>query len=146
MRESSIIFIYMAVVEIRPIKIEEYQALRGSTSWNQLADDVVAKSLANDLFSVCVMDGDKTVGIGRVVGDGAIYFYIQDVIVLPEYQGKGIGRQIMHAIENYLSEATSHNSFIGLMAAEDTQPFYHLFDYRERPGNAPGMFKRIRKQ
>ena len=144
---ASAIFIYMTFqVQCRPIEVQEYQALRGSTSWNQLADDVVAKSLANDLFSVCVMDGDKTVGIGRVVGDGAIYFYIQDVIVLPEYQGKGIGKQIMQTIENYLSEAASHNSFIGLMAAEDTQPFYHLFDYRERPGNAPGMFKRIRKQ
>ena len=124
----------------------EYQKLRSSTGWNKLTDEVVAKSLTHDLFSVCVLDGKKPVGIGRVVGDGAIYFYIQDVIVLPEYKGRGIGRMIMEEIEKYLSKTAHHNSFIGLMAAEDTQPFYHRFEYHERPPNAPGMFKHVKKQ
>ena len=54
----------------RKITVEEYQALRGTTDWFQLEDHVVEKSLDNDLFSVCLFDDDKLVGIDRIVGDG----------------------------------------------------------------------------
>jgi len=56
----------------RKIKVAEYQSLRKSTTWNVIADDVVSKALKNDLFSVCIFCNEKLVGIGRVVGDGAI--------------------------------------------------------------------------
>lgn len=131
--------------EIRPLEVDEYQFLRNSTTWDSLAHSVVEKALKKDLFSVCILKDNEPIGIGRVVGDGAIYFYVQDVIVLPEYQGQGIGRMIMEYIEQYLTKTAHHNSFIGLMAAEGTQPFYHRFGYRARSENAPGMFKKIKK-
>ncbi|MFR4337011.1 MAG: hypothetical protein ACLT33_02075 [Lachnospira pectinoschiza] len=34
-----------------------------------------------------VFDDDKPIGMGRVVGDKAVINYIQDLIVIPEYQG-----------------------------------------------------------
>ena len=130
-------------VEIRPIKIGEYQLLRNSTNWRQLEKEVVEKALDNDLFAVCVMHGEHIVGMGRVIGDGGIYFYIQDVVVLPEYQGKGIGHQIMLRIEHYLQQQVSSGSFIGLMAAQGVKGFYQKFGYRDRPDDSPGMFKTI---
>ena len=83
--------------------------------------------------------------MGRVVGDGSIYFYIQDVIVLPEYKGKGVGKRIMMEIERYLDKTISHYAFIGLMAADGVASFYHQFGFAKRPKEAPGMFKIIRK-
>ena len=129
----------------RKITVEEYQVLRGTTDWFQLEDHVVEKSLDNDLFSVCLFDDDKLVGIGRIVGDGAIYFYIQDIIVIPSHQGKGIGTLIMNEIESYLNDNAYNNSFIGLMAAEGVQGFYHRFGYKERDNNKPGMSKLMKK-
>jgi len=74
------------LVEHRRITVSEYQNLRRTTSWPSLNDSSVSIGLSNDLFSVVVISQEKTIGIGRVIGDGAIYFYIQDVIVHPEYQ------------------------------------------------------------
>ena len=132
-------------IERRKITVDEYQTLRGTTDWFQLTDDVVEKSLDNDLFSVCVLDHGKLVGMGRIVGDGAIYFYIQDIIVIPGHQGRGIGTLIMNEIESYLHENAFNNSFIGLMAAEGVQRFYHKFGYKERDDNKPGMSKLMKK-
>lgn len=133
-------------LEIRKIKVDEYQSLRNTTGWDSIADEVVKKALKNDLFSVCVLDGEKIIGMGRVIGDGAIYFYIQDVIVHPDHQGKGVGKQMMNSIEKYLEKETNINSFIGLMAAEGVKEFYEKYGYLERPAGRPGMFKVVKKQ
>lgn len=132
-------------IKKRSLKVNEYQALRGTTDWFSVDDEVVKKSLKNDLFSVCVYDENKLVGMGRIVGDGAIYFYIQDIIVIPSYQGKGIGVLIMNEIEAYLEENAFNNSFIGLMAADGVQKFYHKFGYMERAETRPGMSKLMKK-
>ena len=103
-------------------------------------------NLMDDLiFSICISDHDKVIGIGRVIGDGAIYFYIQDVIVLPEYQGKGIGKLIMKNIEEFIKKNANDNSFVGLMAAYRVKEFYHKYGYFERSNDKPGMFKIIKK-
>jgi len=132
-------------IEKRRLSVTEYQALRGTTDWFSVDDEVVEKSLKNDLFSVCVFDEKTLVGMGRIVGDGAIYFYIQDVIVTPSYQGKGIGVLMMNEIEAYLEENAFNNSFIGLMAADGVQKFYHRFGYLERAETRPGMSKLMKK-
>ena len=132
-------------IEIRRLRTNEYQSLRKTTDWFQIEDEVVHNSLENDLFSICVSDNDKIIGMGRIVGDGAIYFYIQDVIVLPEYQGKGVGKLIMNHIEAFLNKNASNNSFIGLMAADGVTEFYQKFGYVERPENSPAMYKMFKK-
>jgi GNAT superfamily N-acetyltransferase len=127
------------------ITVAEYQLLRHTTNWFQIEDSVVEKSLNNDLFSVTIYDDKKLIGMGRVVGDGAIYFYVQDIIVIPEYQGRGIGKLIMNTIEAYLSESAYNNSFVGLMAARGVAGFYYNFGYKERDNERPGMSKLIKK-
>lgn len=132
-------------LENRKLTVSEYQLMRASTGWSSLQDSVVEKALSNDLFSVCLFDGEKLIGMGRVIGDGAIYFYIQDIIVLPEYQGQGIGKIIMNSIEAFIAQHANHNSFIGLMSAKGIKAFYNQFGYQARPENGPGMFKVIEK-
>ena len=48
---------------------------------------------------------DTVIALGRVIGDGAFYFYVQDVVVLPEHQGNGIGTVIVES----LIEQVEHN-------------------------------------
>lgn len=51
--------------------------------------------------SLCVLgayDGDQLVGIVRAVGDGLTIVFVQDIIVLPEYQRKGIGTKLLKAV------------------------------------------------
>ncbi|MCG9970944.1 GNAT family N-acetyltransferase [Christiangramia crocea] len=128
-------------IEHRNPTLREYQILRGSTGWEDLDDSTVEKGLENSLFAVCAIAGGQTVGIGRIIGDGAIYFYIQDVIVMPAFRKMGIGDRIMRELEEWLHKNTYRHSFIGLMAAEGVKDFYTRFGYLERGSSRPGMNK-----
>lgn len=106
----------------------------------EIDDEAIEKGLRNSLFSICVLFNNKVIGCGRIVGDDGIYFYIQDVIVLPEFQRKGIGKRIMEAIIDYLKKHAHNNSFIGLMAAKGVAEFYKKWKFKKRADDAPGMF------
>lgn len=117
----------------------EYLYLRETVGWSPIPLDVVEVGLKNSLFSLCVSQDDKLIGFGRVVGDGAIYFYIQDIIVIPQAQKQGVGKLIMNHIMGWIHKNTTDQSFIGLMAASGAAPFYYHFGFRERGPNSPGM-------
>ncbi len=128
------------------ISAESYQKIRATTGWEMLEMEIVEKALKHDLFSVTVFADEKLIGIGRVIGDGAIYFYIQDIIVIPEYKKQGIGTLIMNRIETFLENNAPHNSFVGLMSAAGVEAFYKRFGYQRRPESRPGMYKIIKHE
>jgi len=70
-------------------------------------------------------DRKKLVGSGRMISDGEYYANIYDVVVLPEYQGKGVGRKIMDALlEKQKLE------FILLTSTVGKEPFYRKLGFR----------------
>ena len=119
----------------------DYAYLRTAVGWNELSLDAIEQGLHGSLYSVCIYLGDKLVGCGRVVGDGSIYFYLQDVIVLPEHQGQGLGKRIMEKLIDYLHHHAYPNSFIGLMAAKGAEHFYRHYGFEKRPDDRPGMYR-----
>ena len=72
-----------------------YLNLRKSVAWKPLTEEQAEKAIAGSLLTVVAYDDDMPVGMGRIVGDGAVICYIQDLIVIPEYQGTGVGQAIM---------------------------------------------------
>ncbi len=120
----------------------EYNQMREDTGWGQYCVQTTEKALANSLFSVCARQNGQLVGYGRVVGDGAIIFYIQDVIVLEEYQNTGIGSEIMRRIFSYISSVAVRNSIVGLLSAIGKEGFYERFGFIPRPNESygKGMF------
>ncbi len=132
-------------VECRKIKIEEYQELRATTNWSSFPDSIIEKALEKDLFSVLIYHHQQLVAMGRVIGDGVLYFYIQDLIVHPDYQKQGLGTLLMKHIDSYLNHHAPDKAFIGLMAAENVQVFYEKIGYQVRPSSKPGMYRQIKK-
>jgi GNAT superfamily N-acetyltransferase len=124
----------------RPPEAADYRRLRRSVGWEDLEEEAVIAGLRNALYSLTVVFRGETVGCGRVVGDGAIYFYIQDVIVEPGLQGRGLGRCIMDRVMGFIRHNARHNSFIGLMAASGAARFYERYGFKERPDDRPGMW------
>ncbi|UGV41730.1 GNAT family N-acetyltransferase [Methanococcoides orientis] len=122
--------------------VEEYQTLREAVGWDRIADPKAADvGLNNSLFCVCAVSDNKVIGCGRVIGDMGIYYYVQDIIVLPKFQGKGLGKNIMDIIIDYLEEHASPGSFVGLMAAKGLSGFYERYGFTKRPSDGPGMFR-----
>lgn len=128
------------VVEQIPT-LEEYLSLREAVGWGRLDEQMTARGLAHALFTVCLAHEGTVIGCGRVIGDGGLYFYLQDIIVLPAFQGKGLGKRLMKAIMSYVEEHALPGSFVGLMAAKDVSNFYTQFGFTVRPPERPGMYR-----
>jgi ribosomal protein S18 acetylase RimI-like enzyme len=120
--------------------IEELKSFHVAVGWDNVDDAAIATALKNSLFGCVVLHNGRTIGCGRVIGDGGMYFYIQDIIVLPEYQGRGLGLLLMQAVMDHIGNIARPNAFIGLMAAKDKAGFYLKFGFAERPPGRPGMF------
>lgn len=68
--------------------------------------------------------------MGRVVGDGAVVCYIQDLIVIPQVQAQGIGSQIIQKLKAYVESLREEGStmMLCLMCAKGREPFYENMD------------------
>jgi len=128
------------VLEKRPPDVSEYLKLRAAVGWQTTPELATETALAGALFSVCVMHGGEIVGMGRIVGDRGLYYYVQDVIVMPPYQRQGIGTRIMEEITAYLDEHAVDQAFIGLKAGKNLIPFYERFGFSSREEDIPGVF------
>ena len=130
------------------IDIDTYLELRASVNWKELSREQARLSLEKCLFTVCAYDGDKAVGMGRIVGDGVVIDYIQDLIVRPDYQKDGIGRKIITRLIEYVKESKLPDTeiMLCLMSAKGREGFYHKFDFISRPTDTlgPGMIRYIK--
>jgi GNAT superfamily N-acetyltransferase len=120
---------------------ETYRRLRLAVGWTDLADEAIDRGLAASLYSCVARDGDEVVGCARVVGDDGVYFYLQDVIVDPAHQGRGVGAALMASVIAYLDRAVPPGSFVGLMAARGAERFYEPYGFVRRGEDQPGMFR-----
>jgi ribosomal protein S18 acetylase RimI-like enzyme len=126
------------IIKLESPSVEEFTLLRGKIGWDDIDVNLAETSLKNSLFHVTVYDKSELVAMGRVVGDGAMYFYIQDVIVDPNYQKMGVGSVVMKHIEAYLAVSAAKGSTIGLLAAKGKEAFYRKYGYIKRPNESLG--------
>lgn len=118
--------------------VEEYRALRARAGLERVTAPAALEGLSNSLFSVCVFSEDALVGLGRVVGDGGLYFYIQDVAVLPEHQGRGLEKLIIDCLMSHLKESASSHAAICAMAAEVACGFCEHYGFAGSLGAGAG--------
>lgn len=57
--------------------------------------DSLQQAIHHSLDVISAWDNNRLVGLVRTVGDNQTILYVQDILVAPPYQGKGIGRQLM---------------------------------------------------
>jgi GNAT superfamily N-acetyltransferase len=113
-------------------------------TFNEIENIEIA--IKNSKYMVLAKDEDhKVIGMARVIGDEGLIFYIQDVIVLPEFQGKGIGKMLIENILEYLEQYKGQKIKVGLMAAKEKEGFYKQYGFVERPNERDGceMIKKL---
>lgn len=84
------------------------------------------KAFESSYAVVYVFDSDKIIGLGRALCDGQYQAAIYDVVLLPEYQGQGIGAQIMKRI---LGQLPVDN--IILYAVPGCEGFYQYLGFKK---------------
>lgn len=88
--------------------------------------EVHKRAFTGSFFVVFAFDDEKMVGFGRAISDGVYQAAIYDVAVLPDYQGKGIGKLIVNAI---VENGQGYN-FI-LYASPGKEKFYEKLNFRK---------------
>ena len=128
------------VYEENTLTAEQFNILRNINGFKYYPEHQVDKAIKNGLYNIIAKDNDTVIGMGRLVGDGFIYWYVQDVHVNPNYQGKGIGKEIMRLLENYVERNRLPDTFttIGLTVAKGKDGFYEKLGYIPRPNENCG--------
>ena len=118
------------------LKAEDFIRLKVSAGFRERSVDLVEKALNNNLYDVVAVINDEVIGMGRLVGDGVLYWYLQEIFVLPEYQNMGIGTAIVNRLLEYITEHTENGTFtsVGLTAAKGKEGFYERFGFNKSAG------------
>ncbi|MCO1604658.1 GNAT family N-acetyltransferase [Desulfosporosinus nitroreducens] len=88
--------------------------------------EIHKKAFENSYTVVFIFDDDKLIGFGRALSDGAYQAAIYDIAILPEYQGKGIGRLIVNNIIKTLPKCN-----LILYAAPGKEIFYEKLNFKK---------------
>lgn len=127
---------------------QEYVSLRSSVGWNNFAEEQVSNSISKSIYNITVVDDNRTIAMGRLIGDG-IYYLIVDIVVNPEFQGNGIGSKIIDMLLAYVDDRTPIGgmSSVQLIAEQGKEEFYIKKGFKLIPHEfcGSGMRKIIRK-
>ena len=93
------------------------------------------------LFAVAVdITTGRSVGMGRVMSDGIADAYIHDVVVLPQWRNRGVGKMVVSAlIEGCKSRGIS---WIGVIAQPGTEKLYCSLGFVPMVGHVPMLLQR----
>jgi len=123
---------------------QQWMSLRQSVGWATFPIEAARRSLEQTPFCVCAFAGDELVGMGRVLGDGVITFYVGNVMVKPEYQSAGVGGQIMERIMAYLRRSAVPGAIASLLSMQGVEDFYERYGFERRPDERHGSGMSLR--
>jgi len=118
----------------------EFFELFDTTGWNsdyRASPEEIHAAIGHHWCAVSAYEGDRLVGFGRVDSDGHIHAMIFDLIVHPEYQGRGIGHTILAHLIGRCRDAGIRD--VQLFCARGKIGFYERHGFEVRPADAPGM-------
>ena len=127
-------------IEKNTLLPEEHMALWEAAGWGTPDRDLVETSLRGSYATFAVRDGGRIIARARLIGDGGMAFYLKDLIVSPDYQGKGIGRELLSYVEDFVRGELKEGwwSFLQLMSAKGKEEFYLKCGYKAHPHERSG--------
>lgn len=121
----------MEIREYNEYNENEMLNLYASVGWTAYTanPEALRKGFEKSMLTLAAYEGNQLMGIIRTVGDGHTIVVVQDIVVFPKYQRKGVGSALLQAI----IDRYSHVRQIEL--ATDNTPktiaFYKSMGFRE---------------
>lgn len=133
----------MNILHERP-GIGEYVELRAAAGLAPKEEAVAHTALLNSMLCVVMRDDHgQLLGMGRIIGDGACYFQIVDVLIHPSSQGEECQQTIMNALMEYLEQQAPQGAHILLMADVPSVGFYRKYGFELTYPNSLSMTRRL---
>ena len=131
-------------IEERVPTAQQWMTLRKSVGWATFPLEAAQQSLELTPFCVCAFKEGELVGMGRVLGDCVITFYVGNVMVCPKHQGHGVGGLIMQRIMDYVHKNAIPGAIASLLSIKGKEDFYEHFGFECRPDETHGSGMSIR--
>ena len=130
----------MKIVERKPT-VMEYSQVQGSLGGQAERPEVIANIISTAAFGVVAEDAvsGEVTGFAFLLSDHAGFYYVKNVMVRHDRQGRGIGSALMSTLMQWLEKNVNMPSLVGLFARESLEPFYQQFGFLP----AFGMVKEI---
>lgn len=130
----------MMIEYVNSISPEEYLELRKKVGWCEFPLEEAAAGINNSYMVLCARDNGRAVGVMRLLWDEGYIAFLSDVMVDPEYQGRGIGKVLIESsiqkIKNDIKPG--YKVKLNLMAAKGKEAFYEKFGFSCRPNDKVG--------
>ena len=123
--------------------VDDYRRLRIISGLSEKTQAAAETGLPNTWYAVTVAQDGRTVGMGRIIGDGGTAFQIVDIAVEPEHQGKGLGKRIVAALVDHLRANAPASAYVSLIADGDAQYLYAKYGFAPVAPASIGMAMRI---
>lgn len=119
------------LTETKAFDEEQLLDLYGQVGWTNYTKvpTRLVEGIANSLYCIGAFDGDRLVGLCRLVGDGVTIMFVQDILVLPAYQRQGIGKALLEkSLERF---ANCYQIHLLTDNSPKTRQFYESIGFRE---------------
>ncbi|ASG67467.1 AttT protein [Francisella halioticida] len=128
------------VVKLSP-SVEDYCMLRLKTGLSPKSVNAAEIARQNSWYGMHLKDKNKkTIGMGKIIGDGGCHFQVVDIAVLSEYQGKGLGKVIMADLIEYYTTNAPKTSYLNLIADGEAKYLYEKFGFKSTAPQSIGMY------
>ncbi len=124
--------------------VSEYMQLRAVAGLSPFSEEAAARGLVGTVFAIVLEQGDRVVGMGRLIGDGGCFFQIVDIAVNPSDQGLGLGKTIMRELMEFVTTHLPASAYVSLIADLPANQLYKKFGFVETAPRSVGMARRAR--
>lgn len=122
----------------------EFRGLVSAVGWSTVTNDAMVETLLSAVVFGVVAEDEvlgEAIGCALLLGDHASFYYVKDVMVHPDWQGKRVGTALMQELTRWVEKHAPDKALVGLYTGEDLAPFYQQFGFTR----AFGMHRRIRR-
>ena len=122
------------------LSAKDYCELRAAVQWQPIVEDQAQSGLDHSDYMIACREDGNIVGCARIFWDKGYIAYLADVMVKPEYQGRGIGTALVNRCIGYIQSQLKEGWRIKIVivSAKGKEPFYEKFGFQIRPNENDG--------
>lgn len=114
--------------------VAEHIGLAKSVGWG-VWDDLAGLEarLASVVFGATAVEAEtgNAIGCALLTTDGMEFYYVRDVIVHPDWQGRRVGAGLMQVMSDWINANLTNSAFVALITREQLEPFYQPFGFEK---------------
>ena len=112
----------------KKVDLDIVTALLSETYWGKGRPFRIVKKLVESSLCFSLYNGNRQIGFARVVSDFTVFSWLDDLVIDPEFRGRGLGRWLSECVLSHPS--INRTQFV--LQTTTAHAFYERLDFRSR--------------